>query len=69
MVDERSSDLDVLVLHHWAALAQLMDVNERTERHPPLVGDARGDVVRVHLEEQLGHLLERRWPPRVDSGP
>ena len=69
MVYERGGNLDVFVLHHRAALAQFVDVGQRNKRHSPLVGDTRGDVVRVHLEEQLGHLLQRWRPPCVEAGP
>src|SRR6185295_8123054 len=69
MVHDRRRYCDVLVLHDAAALAQLVDMDQRNERHPPLVGDAAADVRPIHLEEQLGHLLERWRTPRVDSGP
>ena len=45
VVYERGGDLDVLVLHDRAALAQFVDMDERNERHTALVGDARGDIV------------------------
>ena len=66
MIDQRRGDLDVLVLQDDAALAQLVGVDQRRERHPAFVGDARVDVGRVHLEEQARHLLERRRTPGVD---
>ena len=36
-----------------------------TSRVPSVVCHPGVDVVHVHLEEQLRHLLERRWSPRV----
>src|SRR5678815_2901278 len=69
MMYECSSDLDIVVFHDEAALAQLVDVNQWNERNSSLVSDARIDVVRVHLEEQLRHLRERRWAPSVYAGP
>src|SRR6266478_4473103 len=63
----RSGHFQVLVLHDWTCLDQLVYVNERDERAPALVGDARLDVGGIHLEEEPGHLLERRRPPRVDA--
>jgi hypothetical protein len=56
-------------LHDRAAVAQLVDLNQRSEWWPSFVGDARPDVKRVHLEEQRRHLLERWWAPRVDTRP
>jgi hypothetical protein len=44
-----------------------MNVNQRLQRHTVLVGDSRSNVIRVHLEEQLRHLLQRRRSPRVDA--
>src|SRR4029077_5078578 len=67
MVYERSGGRYVLVPHDFAVLVQLVDMNQRNERHPPLIGDTRLDVRRVHFEEQPGHLLERWGDPRVDS--
>jgi len=55
MVHDRSRYRDVPIFHDAAALAQLVDMNQRNERHPPLVGDAAADVRPIHLEEQCGH--------------
>src|SRR5882724_8094380 len=63
----RSGHFQVLVLHDWTCLDQLVYVNERDERAPALVGDARLDVGGIHLEEEPGHLLERRRPPRIHA--
>ena len=68
MIDECSGDLHVVVRHHDATIANLVWVNQRHERRPAFVCNPRIDIVGVHLEEQLRHLLERRWSPRVDSG-
>jgi hypothetical protein len=67
MPDQRSGHLDVLVLEHEARRGQLVDWNQRRQRNPPFVGDARVDVGGIHLEEQARHLLERRRPPGVDA--
>ena len=44
MVNKRGRDLDVFILHHHAAPAQLVDVNQRRKRDAALVGDAGLDV-------------------------
>ena len=68
MIDERRGHLHALVLRHGTGLAELVHVHERHQRRPALVGDPRVDVVRVHLEVEPRHLLERRRSPRVDAG-
>jgi hypothetical protein len=53
MIHQRGSHPYVHILHHLAASAELVGVNERFQRHAPFVCDARVDFLCVHFEEQL----------------
>jgi hypothetical protein len=58
----------VFVLHDQTGVVQLMDTNQRDQRHSPFIFSAGRDVKGVHLEEQRGHFLQRRRrSPGIDA--
>src|SRR5256886_1150449 len=69
MIPQGRRDRHVLVLHHQPALTHLVHVHQREKGHPTLVGDARLDVVGVHLEEESGDLGDGGWAPGIDARP
>ena len=66
-MDERRRDTTILVLHHEASTAQVVSVYQRPEWQASLVGRARLDIGRVHLEDLIGHARERWRAPTVHA--
>ncbi len=69
MIDDRASDCDILVLHYRSAIVHFVCMHEGSERYPPLVRDARVDIICVHLKKLSRHPAEGRRPPGVNARP
>src|SRR5690348_13620 len=67
MIDERTRQGNVGIFHDDPARSPFVRMHKRSERRATFVLNASCDIKSVHLEEQLGHLSERRWAPCIHT--
>jgi hypothetical protein len=66
MVDERGRYPHLTVVQYDARAVEIVDAEQRRQRHAPFVGDSRFDVCRVERKKLRCHPGQRRRPPAID---
>src|SRR5207247_2140123 len=67
MVNQWCPDRHLVLAREQPSLTELVNMDQRFERHAAFVRDPRMNVIRIQVKEQPGHLRERWRSPRIDA--